>query len=74
MLAVSGTLHRLYAYVIRSLVTDWCVASNRIPDTQFGFHPGRNTLQPIYILRHLQHATRTIKPGRSSWLHTAFID
>eukprot|EP00983_Pelagomonas_calceolata_P049385 1141494-Pelagomonas_calceolata.AAC.3 len=52
----------------------WCVASNKIPDTQFGFYPGRNTLQPIYSLRHLQHAARTIKPGRSSWLHTAFID
>jgi hypothetical protein len=74
MLAVSGTMYRLYANVIRSVVTDWCVASNKIPDTQFGFYPGRNTLQPIYILRHLQHAASTLKPGRSSRLHTAFID
>ena len=74
MLAVSGTMYRLYANVIRSLVTEWCVAANKIPDTQFGFYPGRNTLQPIFILRHLQHAARTIKPGQSSRLHTAFID
>jgi len=24
------------------------------------FYPGRNTLQPMFILRHLQHAARTI--------------
>eukprot|EP00983_Pelagomonas_calceolata_P048299 1141003-Pelagomonas_calceolata.AAC.3 len=33
---------------------------------------GRN-LQPIYISMHLQHAACTIKPERSSRLHTAFI-
>eukprot|EP00983_Pelagomonas_calceolata_P021030 661051-Pelagomonas_calceolata.AAC.1 len=46
MLTVSGTMYRLYANVNRSLVTDWCVASKQITDTQFGFYPGRNTLQP----------------------------
>ena len=74
MLAVSGTMYRMYANVVRSLVTAWCIASNKIPDTQFGFYPGRNTLQPIYILRHLQHAARVFKPRQSSRLHTAFID
>eukprot|EP00983_Pelagomonas_calceolata_P004266 138976-Pelagomonas_calceolata.AAC.1 len=59
-------MYRLYANVVRSLVADWCVASNKIPDTQFGFCPGRKPLLPIYILRHLQHTARTIKPGRSS--------
>ena len=29
------------------------------------------SLQPMFILRHLQHAARTIKPNR---LHAAFID
>jgi len=28
----------------------------------------------MFILRHLQHASRTIKPSNSSRLHTAFID
>eukprot|EP00983_Pelagomonas_calceolata_P127960 1161467-Pelagomonas_calceolata.AAC.1 len=40
------------------VVTGWCKDKNKIPDTQFGFYPGRNTLQPIFILRHLQHAAQ----------------
>ena len=74
MLAVSGTMYRMYANVIRSLLTEWCVATGQIPDTQYGFYPGRNTLQPMFILRHLQHAARTIKPNGSPRLHAAFID
>eukprot|EP00983_Pelagomonas_calceolata_P065012 1148403-Pelagomonas_calceolata.AAC.2 len=45
----------------RSLITEWCAASNKIPDTQS-------------LTLHLQHAARTLKPGQSSRLHTAFID
>jgi len=30
--------------------------------------------QPIFILRHLQHAARTLQPRQSGRLHTAFID
>ncbi len=74
MLAGSGTMYRPYANVIRSLLTTWCISKSKIPDTQFGFYPGRNTLQPMFILMHLQHAARTIKPSSSSRLHTAFID
>ncbi len=74
MLAVSGTMCRLYGNVIRSLLTTWYISKSKIPDTQFGFFPGRNTLQPMFILRHLQHAARTIKPSNSSRLHIAFID
>jgi len=73
MLAVSGTMYRLYANGIRSLLTTWCISKSKMPDTQFGFYPGRNTLQPMFILRHLQLA-RTIKLSNSSRLHTAFID
>jgi hypothetical protein len=74
MLALSGTKYRMYANVVHSMVTDWCMAGNKIPDTQFGFYPGRSTLQPIFILRHLQHAARTLQPRQSGRLHTAFID
>jgi len=56
MLAVSGTMYRMYANVVCSLLTEWCVATGQIPDTQFDFYPGRNTLQLTFILRHLQHA------------------
>jgi len=68
MLAVSGTMYRLYANVVRALVTKWCMARGKIPDTQFGFYPGRSTLHPMFVLRHLIQAAR---PGR---LHAAFID
>ena len=54
MLAVSGTMYRMYANVIRSLLTEWCVATGQIPDTQYGIYPGRNTLQPRFILWHEQ--------------------
>ena len=41
---------------------------------EYGLNPGRNTLQPMFILRHcLQHAARTIKPNGSPRLHAAFI-
>jgi len=74
MLAVSGTMYRMYANVVRLLLTEWCAATGQIPDTQYGFYPGRNTLQPKFILRHLQHAARTIKLNGSPRLHAAFID
>jgi len=32
MLAVSGMLYRLYAKVLRVLVTSWCEAKKKIPD------------------------------------------
>jgi hypothetical protein len=74
MLDVSGTMYRMYANVVRSLLTEWRMATGRIPNIQYGFYPGRNTLQPMFILRHLQHAARTIKPNGSPRLHAAFID
>jgi exonuclease III len=75
MLAVSGTMYRLYANVVRSIVNDWCVAEHKIPDTQFGFYPGRSTLHPMFILRHLRHAAHKMKPyNNSPRLYAAFID
>ncbi len=70
MLAVSGTIYRLYANVIRSLLTTWCISKSKILDTQFGFLPR----PPLFILRHLQQAARTIKPSNCSRLHTTLID
>eukprot|EP00983_Pelagomonas_calceolata_P133902 1162011-Pelagomonas_calceolata.AAC.2 len=47
MLAVSNTLYLLYTNFLRSMVQDWCAKRNIIPDNQFGFPLGRNTLQPL---------------------------
>ena len=74
MIAVSGVMYRIYANVLKNLVTDWCVKKGKIPDTQFGFFPGRSTLHPLFILRHLKHAAKKLKPRNSPRLHVAFID
>ena len=34
MLAFSGTMYRMYANVVRWLLTEWCVATGPVPDTQ----------------------------------------
>ena len=45
-----------------------------VTSTQFGFYPDRSTIQPMFILRHLVHAAKQIKPKGCSHRHTAFID
>ena len=72
MVAVSGTLCRLYANLLRSMVQDWCIKHSKIPDTQFGFPPGRGTLHPLFILWHLKDAAQKMQMG-SSRLYTALI-
>jgi len=74
MIAVSGTLYRLYANVLRDIMTKWCEDKKKVPDTQYGFYPNRNTLQPMFILRHLIHAAKHKKPNRHPYLHAVFID
>ena len=56
MIAVSGVIYRIFANELKE--TDWCVKKGKIPDTQFGFFPGRSTLHPLFILRHLRHAAK----------------
>eukprot|EP00983_Pelagomonas_calceolata_P120220 1160683-Pelagomonas_calceolata.AAC.8 len=58
MLAVSGTFNRLDANVLRTLLQDWCLKNNKVPDCHLGFFPGRSTLNPLSILRHLKDAAQ----------------
>ena len=58
---MSGTLYRLYANILRELVTKWCVDNRKVPDTQFGFYPDRSTIQPMFISMHLVYAAKQIK-------------
>ena len=74
LLAVSPCLYRLYANVVRDALTEWCVKERQVPDAQFGFYPGRNTLQPLFIMRHLIHAGNRRGSGNGKQLYTAFID
>ena len=73
MVAVSGTLCRLYANLLCSMVQDWCIKHNKILDTQFGLYPGRGMLHLLIILRHLKDAAQK-RQRSSSRLYTAFID
>eukprot|EP00983_Pelagomonas_calceolata_P130519 1161691-Pelagomonas_calceolata.AAC.3 len=74
MLAVRNTLYCLYTNVLRSMVQDWCVKYNIILSDQLSFFPGRNTLQPLLILRHLQHAAQSLQPQGPPRLYATFID
>jgi hypothetical protein len=55
MIAVSSVMYRLYANVVRELMMEWGMRTGKIPESQFGFIPGRDTMQPGFILRHLIH-------------------
>ena len=70
MIAVSGVMYRIFVNVLKDLVTDWCVCvcvkKGKIPDTQFGFFPGRSTLHPLFILRHLRHAAKKAEAQEQS--------
>jgi hypothetical protein len=58
MLAVSSVFYRLYANVVRQTATDWCVSAQKVPESQFGFYPGRDTTQAAFILRHVVQAVK----------------
>ena len=70
LLAINGCIYRLFANVVRDLLTDWALAEHQIPDSQFGFCPTRNTNQPLFILRHI--LTTAKKEKRK--VYTAFLD
>eukprot|EP00983_Pelagomonas_calceolata_P061438 1146839-Pelagomonas_calceolata.AAC.1 len=72
MLAISCLACRMYINVVRALLTDWCQEANKYQT--LNFYLGRNTLQPMFTLCHLQHAAYTVQANNSSRLHAAFID
>jgi hypothetical protein len=48
-----------------------------VPETQFGFYPQRDTMQPSFMLRHICHAAKwahTTKRQASSRVYAAFMD
>ena len=72
LLAVNGTLYRMYANVLREELTEWCEEQpGRMPASQFGFYPGRGTTQAMFILRHIIHAAKRSAAPR---VYAAFID
>jgi hypothetical protein len=73
MLAVSSVLYRLYASVLRELLTTWVVASQVVPVNQFGFYPKRGCQQAQFILQHLIMSRRKAPKGPKSLL-AVFVD
>jgi len=65
LLAINGSILRLFANVVRDLLTDWALAEHQIPDSQFGFCPTRNTNQPLFILRHIPATAK-----KKNWRYT----
>jgi len=70
LIAINGCIYRLYANVLRDLLTEWALAEHQIYNTQFRFCPTRFTNQPIYILRHIF----TVAKLERKKLFTAFLD
>jgi len=70
LLAINGCILRLFANVVRDMLTDWALAEHQIPDSQFGFCPTRNTNQPLFILRHILATAKKKKMK----VFTAFLD
>jgi hypothetical protein len=66
LLAINGCIYRLFANVVRDLLTDWALAEHQIPDSQFGFCLTRNTNQILFILRHI---LTTAKKEKNEGIH-----
>jgi len=73
MIAESSTIYRLCANLLLSMIQGWCNQHNIIPDTQFGFYPGRSTLQPLFVLRHLQNVAQKVQGGIITTLHCLLL-
>lgn len=71
LLAVSPVLYRMFASCISQCMTSWCVKHEVIPDTQFGFYPGRNIQQAQFLLRHV---VQVAKSSRYKTVWAAYID
>jgi hypothetical protein len=70
LLAINGCIYRLFANVVRDLLTEWALAEHQKPDSQFGFCPTKNTNQPLFILRHILATAKKEKMK----VYTAFLD
>ena len=70
MLAVSGVFYRFFAGCVNDMVMNWAEYKGCLPQSQFGFVPGRSTLQAAFSLR---HCVETAKANRHQ-LFSVFLD
>jgi hypothetical protein len=71
LMTVNSVVYRLFASVLNSLLTKWCIRQGILPIEQFGFVPGRNCQQAQFLLRHLSQS-RGGRHSKQLWL--SFID
>ena len=71
LIAISGCLYRILASLIKDMVLRWATNAKILPDSQFGFIPGRGTMDPLFLLFHCLQTAR-IKQLKS--LFVAFVD
>jgi hypothetical protein len=74
LIAKSSVVYRLFASVLNSLLTKWCIRQGVLPIEQFGFVPGRNCQQAQFLVRHLSQSRKVWgdRHGKQLWL--SFID
>ena len=71
LLAVSGCLYRILASVIKDMLLQWAFATGTLPPSQFGFLPGRGTMDPLFLLF---HCLQTVRAKQLKSLFVAFVD
>jgi len=69
---VSGTLYRLYANLLRSIVQDWCGQHGKKFKDTVWFLSRQEHAATIFNLRHLKDAAQKMQRS-SSHLYSAFI-
>jgi Reverse transcriptase (RNA-dependent DNA polymerase) len=75
LLAVSPVLYRLYAACLNARLMKWCLkVQGVLPETQFGFIPGRNTQQAQFILRHVVQGQWVWGKNTEKRVWSVFID
>ena len=77
-IVVTDVGYRLFMGVMRARLSAFCEQQHVLPDEQFGFRPGRSTVQAAFILHHYADLARAGRlrpnPTAPSHLYAALLD
>ena len=62
--------YRVVAGCTNKLIMNWAQEEQCLPDSQFGFVPGRSIIQAAFLLRHCVEAAK----AHGEELHSVFVD
>jgi hypothetical protein len=71
---VTDILYRLFMRVLNARLSQWCEDNHILPDEQFGFRPGRGTVEAAFVLQHAADKAKSGRLGRPSRMFAAFLD